>query len=285
MYGALRRLLDCWIKALSVFILVLCFAETAATNGQTPIPSLQAQSPKKQTASSDKPAQEPQHDTKQTPPIIKESPTSESDQKPKHFPEQHDSHSTPDWWLIGVTGMLVIATAGLVYYARDTGRRQLRAYVSATPNNLIYNIGPPPNIRYRFSIINHGQTPAYHVTDTALVDIFPYPLPPNFNFPDFPSPHPSRIVLHPDARTYSGEAHATRSFAAQEIGQIVTGNQCRLYIFGVVRYVDIFKEPHTTKFCHSVVGSPALFTFLQGGPSAQGLHLDSESADQHDDTD
>src|SRR5438552_10833727 len=97
-------------------------------------------------------------------PIVKVvAPTSESNQKPAQVTEQHDNHPTPDWWLIGVTFLLVIATGELVYYARDTARRQLRAYISVHRSDIAGIDGGQTPVA-TLLIKNYGQTPAYGVT-------------------------------------------------------------------------------------------------------------------------
>jgi len=175
--------------------------------------------------------------------------------------------------LWGETGKLVIG-------ANETAKRQLRAYVSATPTIM----NGPTNLMQQFSMINHGQTPAYNVIETGLMDIFPYPLPPKFNFPAIPDQRHSRVVLHPHATNYTGRAPAVRTFTKQEIAQITTGDEYRLYIYGVITYTNVFKNPHVTKFCHSIPGNAKLALFFNGS-LVQGNSFFTEAANQHDETD
>ncbi len=74
-----------------------------------------------------------------------------------------------------------------------------------------------------FSIANHGQTPAHNVMETGLMDIFPYPLPINFNFPALPNPRHGRNVLHPHGVNYSGIAGFALSSIEQDVENILTG--------------------------------------------------------------
>lgn len=161
-----------------------------------------------------------------------------------------------------------------------TARRQLRAYVAATGKELL---GPIPLI-YKFSIVNHGQTPAYKVTDSAIVEVLPYPLPPNFAFPPLPNPGPSHLVLHSNVPHFHGNAKPAKPFTMQDINNAVTAINYRLYIRGVVHYVDIFNRPHTTRFCESHEGGQLLADFFQGKP-AVGINFNTEIANQHNDAD
>jgi len=278
MYGQSKKLLACWILLGSVLASI-------GSYGQTPTPTESTDKPKQQATTSQKKPKPDQRGTEKSPLFIKVAPTQKTQEETERETQRQEEVQSTDRWLMRFTGLLAIFTLILAGFtaktwwdAKKTAERQLRAYVSATPTNMF---GPQP-IRYRFSMINHGQTPAYHVTDVASVDIFPYPLPANFNFPALSSQKASRTVLHPSATNYSGEAHATRTFTAAEIAQITTGTQNRLYLYGVLQYVDIFNKPHITKFCHSVAGSPAFTAFFQG---VGGQVFDSESADQHDETD
>jgi hypothetical protein len=146
MFGLLKKSLACSI--------LLCSA--IASYGQTATTPIE--SPKKQAASGNEAAKQPTRDAKQATPAVEIAPSSQSNQKTKQATDQYDSHLTPDWWLIGLTGLLVVATGGMVFYARDTARRQLRAYVGCQSISIVAN-----PIRGQFSIKNFGQTMAKDV--------------------------------------------------------------------------------------------------------------------------
>ena len=73
---------------------------------------------------------------------------------------------------------LFCATRNLVSDARNTAEKQLRAYVFATPQELLILLITELAIRY--FIQNTGQTPAYKVRHGSKLEILPYPLPKDF---------------------------------------------------------------------------------------------------------
>src|SRR6266571_8583058 len=80
------------------------------------------------------------------------------------------------FWLVIAT--IVIASIGMLQWweTRNIAKRQLRAYIGTRPSNL--GSGNPMEATYE--IRNHGQTPAYSLLDNAVLEICPYPLPPDF---------------------------------------------------------------------------------------------------------
>lgn len=179
--------------------------------------------------------------------------------------------------LFAATIFLYWATKSLVIGAEETAKRQLRAHVAVSPTEF----SDPNNFSIRFSMINYGQTPAYDVVETAVIDIFPYPLPPNFKFPELPIQQHSRIVLYPHATNITGIAYGAKSSDLKDSGIAGDG---RIYIYGRVTYTDIFKDPHVTEFCHSIPKTMKLVEFLKGTPLAH-IHVDSETANQHNEAD
>ena len=151
MFGLLRTLLACSIL----------LGSAIASYGQTSTTPIE--SPKKYAASGEETTKQPKRDAKQAPPAVEMAPASESNQKPSKSPNKTTAHPTPDWWLIGITGLLAIATSGLVFYARDTARRQLRAYISIVSIKQTHNTINPDLPAYEIKMRNSGQTPAYAI--------------------------------------------------------------------------------------------------------------------------
>ena len=185
-----------------------------------------------------------------------------------------------------------VAAGFTVRVMRNTAKRQLRAYVSARPNHL-FNFDFKTLTHITFEITNHGQTPAYRVAISALVDILPYPLSDNYQFPPLTVSGPSRPTLH-NGRPSTGNALATRLFTSQEINDAVNGSQFRIYVFGILRYVDAFGICRETKFCSSVRGGSNLAIVAQltpqpaavGGSGAPTLvDIIFEHASQHNEAD
>jgi hypothetical protein len=82
-------------------------------------------------------------------------------------------------------------------------------------------------------------------------------------------------------------ASPKRAFSAEEIDQAVNGVKCRFYMYGVVEYVDAFKDRHVTAFCRSVVGGDNLRMTVQ--PQAlhhvKKINLEYETTRQHNNAD
>lgn len=240
MCGASRRLWGRWINTCSVIICISLVLH-AGSYGQTA--ATETDSPKNQASNSPKYAQTKQRDTKQPPPIVKVAPSSESDQKPAQVTEQHDSHPTPDWWLIGVTFLLVIATGGLVYYARDTAIRQLRAYVFIN-SAIITDMDDPDGVRVTIEIKNSGLTPAYEVKSVATMRIFDFPV---RAFPSSPPVEKGRTKVDLPTGGTLGSQMSYRVITPDEKAKIRNGAQA-IYLWGEVRYKDAFKIGRVSKF-------------------------------------
>jgi hypothetical protein len=201
--------------------------------------------------------------------------------------------------LAGFTKWLVLATFGLggigawqalqlartVNMMDDTAERQLRAYVSAIPNH-IFAFNETTTVCIRYTISNHGLTPAYDMTSLARVDVLPYPLPPNWPFENPPAniARMSESVVYSDkpdfARTYM-----RRILTRDEIEQVIKADECRIYVYGLIRYIDAFKKPHTSRFCYSVIGGNFLAEVTSGKLIDYVSDMIFEAADQHNDAD
>lgn len=179
------------------------------------------------------------------------------------------------------TGLLYWATRALVKSGEKNSAKQLRAYVSAQPN-FIFDFSTTQLVTMRYLIKNHGQTPAYSIQLSALVDILPFPLPNGFHLPAISKLNPTTTTVHQGEEIF-GNVVAQRYFTAQEIHDAVTNNGCRIYCFGVVTY-ESFDKLYRTNFCRSVVGSPNLALVGNGG-TANAVHIDYEFADQHNQSD
>jgi|CXWL01.1.fsa_nt_gi hypothetical protein len=219
MFGLLKKLLVCSILLVSVI----------ASYGETPTTS---ESKEKQAARSDKTAQQQKQDAAQSSAPVKIAPPTESDQKPKQVPEQDDNHPTPDWWLIGITGLLTIATSGLVYYARDTARRQLRAYVGCQNISIVAR-----PIRGQFAIKNFGQTMAKEV-EIRLATAVETVGTTQFNLEKLKC----KTVIMP------GEVTGWEEEAGEYDSGLMNQGVYTIYAWGRVDYKDVFGRRHWTTF-------------------------------------
>lgn len=228
---------------LSAILLALIVVGAASAQSQPPPPSVKeaGHPPQSKTKGSQQDTAPDQHGTEQPPPIVQVGSPSKSDQKSEHVTEQHDSHPMPDWWLIGVTFLLVVATGGLVYYARDTARRQLRAYVYV--DSIL--VGTPlkdANVTVR--IKNYGQTPAYNFSCEAVIS-YQTPAEP---FIQHKLPHLFREKADiPPNTVFIGRPFMENSFSDETIATI-DADKSAFYLSGVIRYYTFFNKERRTEF-------------------------------------
>jgi hypothetical protein len=182
-------------------------------------------------------------------------------------------------WLDYVTASLALIAAIAAtllgsyqgWVARDTEKRQLRAYMVLTDlgvfcpdcgdKSLVTDILPNIKNSMRTRLENNGQTPAREVngiTNWWSIQGNGASLPADFAFPDhartgFVSNSEIGKDKHKDsAEEFDQSAIATFKDAVD--GRIT------LFIYGHVDYCDIFREPHSAAYC---------FVYVQNG----GLHL------------
>ena len=164
------------------------------------------------------------------------------------------------WFLYGQLGEMhqaSIDTGNLVKTARDTERRQLRAYIGipdgrlrcASCDKIRWGILKYPAKGYKNSdmmlltIQNSGKTPAYDVAVTINSKEMPFgkQLPPDFKYPDYPSipdlPPMSHTMSNPGQKDEGGlllnQEYIMEFVRAQN-------NECTLYLYGHADYIDIF---------------------------------------------
>lgn len=150
------------------------------------------------------------------------------------------------------TGALWLATRKLVIDAKDTSKRQLRAYLSVSIGGGSYQ-ERHKDIRFevRPSLLNSGNTPAHNITYWARAEVLPFPLPDDFDFPPTKDTLQSSLVLGPHQNIILN-AMINEFFPDEEAEIIKKGNGRRPCIWGIVSYTDVFGDGHTTKFCHSI---------------------------------
>jgi hypothetical protein len=152
------------------------------------------------------------------------------------------------------TWRLWSSTDRLVKGADLNAERQLRAYISFTPQSLA-NAYPNCLPKASFTITNTGQTPAYNIRYTAILEVLPHPL----------VKHQGDLVaVHSDPPTAGrpihskdqifGDATSLNKMTFEEYQKMIGPNH-RLYLAGIIWYEDIFKgETRKTKFCVCVGG-------------------------------
>ena len=171
---------------------------------------------------------------------------------------------------IGVAHKAADAATATVKTMRDTAGRQLRAYLSARFET-IFIFSPTIRVTIKFIMLNHGQTPAYNVTHSSLVEVLPYPLPINYQLPSILSPTPPLFCTQQPLSM--DIVLPLVIFLKKEIGPIVNNDGYRIYTFGVVKYKDTFGRSRQTKFCYSVIGDNNLSTIATGNQTKVGLRI------------
>jgi hypothetical protein len=75
------------------------------------------------------------------------------------------------------------ATADLVHDAKDASRRQLRAYISIIPKDVMNWNNQPHRVGVQIHIKNHGRTPGFNIRYNFSMLVLDNPLPTNFVWP------------------------------------------------------------------------------------------------------
>ncbi len=178
------------------------------------------------------------------------------------------------WWLAVLTGGLVFAgiiqfgflirsdntarlaanaaeraadaTAASVDLARDTAKRQLRAYV--TVNGVIRTKDPGDLNGQGFAVLvdikNSGQTPARDSLQWARIEIQEFPL--TTHLPIHCLENPTKGILPPEAKNLAFPTF-TRDLTTIEENAILA-NHTAIYVYGEIDYLDAFGDRHLTQF-------------------------------------
>jgi hypothetical protein len=123
-----------------------------------------------------------------------------------------------------------------------------RAYLSAGFNASIYQDANHVFEATAF-LANRGSTPAYDVTFRASVDILPFPIPKDFEFPlPDETAGPSVSLIAPGLiKTFTRPL--SRRVPDDEVDAIKQGGPPQCFVmWGIVNYRDAFKEPRYVKF-------------------------------------
>lgn len=140
------------------------------------------------------------------------------------------------------------AAEAAVKHAADNAERQLRAYVSAEVDNGEIKIAGDEGATNRTATLNlvmrnRGQTPAHGLTHWVKFDTADYPVP-NLDYTP-PVEYGAKVVLHPGAGRIRPQE---KKLSSELLKQVRAGDATRLYLWGVVSYVDAFGEKRETKF-------------------------------------
>src|SRR5207248_847691 len=151
--------------------------------------------------------------------------------------------STDNLWAI---------TSKTLRHAEDTARRQLRAYLSLTPKDVINWTNPPHRIGVKVDLKNHGRTPGFESFYNFSMVILDAPLPADFVWPEPNMHYDQNNTVFPDEVLFV-RFFLDRDLTLEEVNAIESGAK-RFHTRGTMRYRDAFKELRTTKLSFSFVG-------------------------------
>jgi hypothetical protein len=194
-----------------------------------------------------------QRDTDQVPPsIIKKLPAEDIQQKPAADEQKGPDNRSDTWALsdkIAVIASIVallqfFALVGTLFVLMSTARRQLRAYVLISSAQIHdFGIEHPP--RVEVIIKNSGQTPAFDLLSWGGMIIEKFPLNIELALPP-PDIKQSQTAQGPgDSSSHS--ITAGRPLTKIETDVVIAGGMA-IYVFGEIKYKDIFKTERSTRF-------------------------------------
>jgi hypothetical protein len=168
-----------------------------------------------------------------------------------------DAASDSAWWAwaAGIAG--VVSTVGVItalgiglhsnWIARDTAKRQLRAYISIEPGGIEASKGGLS--RVPFNIINNGQTPAYeleHVGDFVIVEGSPMEFAPSESGRPDGQAAITDQSLGPNSNRFS-YAYLEANLCAPFMDKIAA-KEAAIIHYGHMTYMDVFGDRHRTSF-------------------------------------
>lgn len=171
-----------------------------------------------------------------------------------------DAAADSAWWAAvgsfasALSTVLVLAALYLAFrsnwIARDTAKRQLRAYIGVEPKG-VYERDAHGFTVVPIYVHNFGGTPAYHVTIHSWFSLEDSPMdfaPELQNRQQPESCDPTEITLPPG----DGEhVYISMPFSpTDEVMKAIARKQMAIIHYGFVVYADAFEEPRYTDFAH-----------------------------------
>jgi hypothetical protein len=207
------------------------------------------------------------HISKPVPPGLEDSAGEKEGEKGGHnAPEVTFLGVKPGEWLLTIaTFSLWYATMRLVWDARETSKRQLRAYVTVQDLKLE---SVATGVRAGLIWENTGQTPARKVRTFTSFALFDPAAPPSFDYVTEytdPSEVESQLVLGPKQITINSLGIVSH----QEIAAIGQGT-VKAFVWGWMEYDDIYgKKRHRTE--------AAYWLIVEGGNPPTGIRANRHS--------
>lgn len=136
---------------------------------------------------------------------------------------------------------------------REVGHAQVRAYLTATPNEIIFRPDGAVGIA-KLEIKNTGQSPAYNIRYVAGIFVVPHPIP--LERGEIIEADPLESIpmgqTLPAGESMEAEAMLPTglSVSAEEFGKIMNAIDKKLHVACLVIYDDVFKkDKRITKIC------------------------------------
>jgi hypothetical protein len=177
-----------------------------------------------------------------------------------------------DWFDYAVGFFAFVASVGAIaaalvasyqgWVARDTEKRQLRAYVflesvhTTKINDEITSNDPNRGLSATIIFKNFGQTPAYNVWHLSSLKVADFPAPPTVFVHD-PEKHPIPMdTLGPQGGTQSVvQPSKPDSTSGTEGKQPLRAQTKAIYVFGKIDYEDAFGVKRCTRYRFMVGGN------------------------------
>lgn len=172
---------------------------------------------------------------------------------------------TATWWQVGIGVVALLLLGFTVHYTRkaaahaqganeaanavvavtrEIAEKELRAYLSLTPAGVHFD---GEVLSVSVTQRNHGQTPAKNVQYFGVINVLPYPL---LDDHDFPTPNFERdtnVIAPGDEFTVRRQYRVITHETLDEF----RANDERPYFIGALRYEDIYGEVRKTFVCWS----------------------------------
>ena len=240
---------------------------------EKPIEKIKTETPKREKS----PTQPDKRGTAESPVVVEVPPPPNTKDKSNRQAHERQEDRVLDRQMvlltlsIAVISLLLAIVSGYqAYIARDTARRQLRAYVGIVSVRLIRLTDPEVLVvpmddglkrmpSFNFVVKNCGQTPAFDLSMQAYFEIIPgsnKPLPDDFVFSDRAPGgrwHESKITLWPGQETPFREA------VDELVLQRIINGEMTLYLYGWVTYIDSFKKTQVSRCCYLCLADGGTF--------------------------
>lgn len=193
-------------------------------------------------------------DTTKDPPQGGISPAQKAE--PQSPAQQSSAHKREHSWLekfaVAFAALAFGASAWQGWVARDTEKRQFRAYIHPVIDRESVDLNQSP-MKWTYILKNFGQTPACHVRTSGRLFVGPlaFAVSKKPEVINHYGTEPSYCLAPQEEHRitlYFSLNHTERALSAAEKDSIKWGAAELLFSHGTIYYDDIFDQPHITDF-------------------------------------